>query len=46
MEANGYHRIALNVAWCWKINRDKARGKYARYEGKDDDRDPSFKMVL
>ncbi|KAH7128494.1 major facilitator superfamily domain-containing protein [Dendryphion nanum] len=38
--------IAANVAWCWKINRDKANGKYAEFEGCGDDRDPAFKMVL
>ncbi|KAF2120292.1 major facilitator superfamily domain-containing protein [Lophiotrema nucula] len=38
--------VAANVAWCWKINRDKANGKYAAWEGKGDDRDPEFKLVL
>ncbi|KAH7389854.1 major facilitator superfamily domain-containing protein [Pyrenochaeta sp. MPI-SDFR-AT-0127] len=38
--------IAANVAWVHKINRDKANGKYASWEGKGDDRDPNFKMVL
>lgn len=38
--------ILANVAWCWKINRDKANGKYAEWEGSGDDRDPTFKMVL
>jgi len=38
--------IAMNVAWVWKINRDKARGKYAEFEGKGDDRDPEFIMVM
>ncbi|KAF2011164.1 MFS general substrate transporter [Aaosphaeria arxii CBS 175.79] len=38
--------VAANVAWCWKINRDKAMGKYAEWEGRGDDRDPEFKMVL
>lgn len=38
--------IAANVAWVWKINRDKANGKYAQWEGCGDDRDPNFKMVL
>ncbi|RMZ73080.1 major facilitator superfamily transporter [Pyrenophora seminiperda CCB06] len=38
--------IAMNVAWVWKINRDKARGKYAQFEGKGDDRDPEFIMVM
>ncbi|KAF2669210.1 MFS general substrate transporter [Microthyrium microscopicum] len=35
-----------NVAWCWKINRDKARGKYAEFAGSGDDRDPKFRMIL
>lgn len=38
--------IAANVAWVWKINKDKRAGKYAEWEGKGDDRDPDFKMVL
>ncbi|USP80166.1 hypothetical protein yc1106_07440 [Curvularia clavata] len=38
--------VAANVAWVWKINRDKANGKYAEFEGKGDDRDPNFKMVM
>ncbi|KAH9869921.1 hypothetical protein J1614_006842 [Plenodomus biglobosus] len=38
--------VAANVAWVWKINKDKADGKYAAWEGKGDDRDPEFKMVL
>lgn len=38
--------VAMNVAWCWKINRDKDSGKYARFEGVGDDRDPQFRMVL
>ncbi|KAK3290777.1 uncharacterized protein B0H64DRAFT_378558 [Chaetomium fimeti] len=29
-----------------KINSDKKNGKYARYEGSGDDREPGFKMVL
>jgi hypothetical protein len=29
-----------------KINRDKRSGKYAEWEGKGDDRDPDFKMVM
>lgn len=36
-----------NVLYCAKVNRDKARGKYAEYAGwGDDDRDPEFKFVL
>ena len=38
--------IALNVAFVAKINRDKRSGKYAEFEGRGDDRDPEFKMVL
>jgi nitrate/nitrite transporter NarK len=38
--------IAANVAWVAKINRDKRSGKYAEWEGKGDDRDPDFKMVM
>ncbi|KAH6644749.1 major facilitator superfamily domain-containing protein [Boeremia exigua] len=39
--------IAANVAWVAKLNRDKVLGKYAQFEGyTDDDRAPSFKMVL
>ncbi|KAK3948900.1 major facilitator superfamily domain-containing protein [Pseudoneurospora amorphoporcata] len=38
--------ILANVLWCNKINKDKAKGKYERYEGSGDDRDPAFKMIL
>ncbi|KAL4993712.1 major facilitator superfamily domain-containing protein [Aspergillus recurvatus] len=38
--------ILLNVLYCAKINRDKRNGKYAKYEGYNDDRDPKFMMVL
>lgn len=38
--------VLANVAWCWKINRDKGNGKYDEFEGNGDDRDPNFKMVL
>ncbi|KKK26893.1 putative MFS transporter [Aspergillus rambellii] len=38
--------ILFNVLYCAKINRDKRRGKYAQYEGYNDDRDPKFMMVL
>jgi hypothetical protein len=41
-----HHRVFANVVYCWKINRDKARGKYAQFEGYGDDRDPNFKMML
>jgi hypothetical protein len=36
----------LNVLYCAKINRDKAAGKYGKYIGYGDDRDPEFIMVL
>ncbi|KAL2836201.1 major facilitator superfamily domain-containing protein [Aspergillus pseudoustus] len=38
--------ILLNVFYCAKVNRDKRNGKYAKYEGYNDDRDPKFQMVL
>ena len=38
--------ILANVLWCIKINRDKASGKYDRFIGAGDDRDPAFKMIL
>ncbi|KAL2143658.1 hypothetical protein VTI28DRAFT_10165 [Corynascus sepedonium] len=39
----------LTVGWflvlvCVKINRDKVQGKYSKYVGYGDDRDPSFKI--
>lgn len=40
------NRILLNVLYCAKINRDKANGKYDKYIGYGDDRDPSFRLVL
>ncbi|KAJ4353252.1 uncharacterized protein N0V89_004979 [Didymosphaeria variabile] len=42
----GWFSILANVLYCAKINRDKARGKYTRYVGYGDDRDPAFRMVL
>lgn len=39
-------RVLLNVLYCAKINRDKAGGKYDKYIGYADDRDPDFKMIL
>lgn len=39
-------RILANVLMCHKINKDKAQGKYDRYIGCGDDRDPAFKLVL
>ncbi|RDW67603.1 MFS general substrate transporter-69 [Coleophoma cylindrospora] len=38
--------VGLNVLYCAKINRDKSRGKYAKYAGYGDDRDPEFRLVL
>jgi hypothetical protein len=38
--------VLLNVLYCWKVNKDKAEGKYDKYTGYGDDRDPSFKMIL
>ncbi|KAH8433580.1 putative MFS transporter [Aspergillus melleus] len=38
--------ILLNVLYCAKLNRDKRQGKFAKYEGYNDDRDPEFKFVL
>jgi len=38
--------VAANVAYCAKVNRDKAAGKYEQYRGLGDDRDPDFKFVL
>jgi hypothetical protein len=40
------YRILLNVLYCAKINRDKAAGKFDKYIGYGDDRDPEFKMIL
>ncbi|KAH8772270.1 putative MFS transporter [Hyaloscypha sp. PMI_1271] len=38
--------VALNVLYCHKVNKDKAKGKYDQYVGYADDRDPDFMMVL
>ncbi|OQD67124.1 hypothetical protein PENDEC_c044G06451 [Penicillium decumbens] len=38
--------ILLNVLYCAKVNRDKRNGKYDRYAGYNDDRNPDFRMVL
>ncbi|KAL2421731.1 hypothetical protein ABEF94_000203 [Exophiala dermatitidis] len=38
--------VLLNVLHILKINRDKANGKYDKYIGYGDDREPSFKLVL
>ena len=42
----GKHSILANVLVCAKINRDKANGKYDKYIGYGDDREPNFKLVL
>ncbi|KAI0846718.1 MFS general substrate transporter [Daldinia vernicosa] len=42
----GWFLILCNVLYCWKINRDKANGKYDKFRGFGDDRDPTFKLVL
>jgi predicted MFS family arabinose efflux permease len=42
----GWFLVLCNVLYCWKVNRDKDRGKYDRFAGCGDDRDPAFKMVL
>jgi hypothetical protein len=36
----------INVLYVRKINRDKGRGKYDKFKGYGDDRDPKFKLVL
>ncbi|KAF2501875.1 retrograde regulation protein 2 [Lophium mytilinum] len=38
--------VLLNILYCWKVNKDKVEGKYDKYIGYGDDRDPSFKMIL
>jgi len=39
--------VLANVLYCAKVNRDKAKGKYAQYAGwGHDDRDPEFRLVL
>ncbi|KAL2197060.1 putative MFS transporter [Corynascus similis CBS 632.67] len=42
----GWFLILTSVLVCVKINRDKVEGKYSKYVGYGDDRDPSFKLVL
>ena len=39
-------RILFNVLYCAKVNRDKRNGKYDKYAGYNDDRNPDFKMIL
>ncbi|KAG9244109.1 putative MFS transporter [Calycina marina] len=38
--------VLANVLYCAKVNRDKANGKYDKYTGYADDRDPDFAMIL
>lgn len=38
--------FALNTLHCAYKNRQKREGKYDRYQGFGDDRDPLFKMTL
>ncbi|KAK8042879.1 hypothetical protein PG994_013362 [Apiospora phragmitis] len=42
----GWFFILASVLYCWKVNRDKAHGKYDRFIGAGDDRDPTFKLVM
>ncbi|KAI0173148.1 MFS general substrate transporter [Hypoxylon sp. FL1284] len=42
----GWFLVLCNVLYVAKINRDKAKGKYDKYRGYGDDRDPTFKLVL
>jgi hypothetical protein len=39
-------RILCNVLYCRKVNKDKASGKYNKYAGYNDDRDPQFIFIL
>jgi sugar phosphate permease len=38
--------VFCNVLYCAKVNKDKANGKYDKYIGLGDDREPDFKLVL
>ncbi|QKX57591.1 uncharacterized protein TRUGW13939_04709 [Talaromyces rugulosus] len=38
--------ILCNVLYCRKVNKDKASGKYNKYAGYNDDRDPQFIFIL
>ncbi|KAK8052229.1 hypothetical protein PG993_003614 [Apiospora rasikravindrae] len=42
----GWFFILASVLYCWKVNKDKARGKYDQFIGSGDDRDPTFKLVM
>lgn len=39
-------RVFANVLYCAKVNKDKANGKYEKYAGYADDRDPEFRKIL
>lgn len=39
-------RVLFNVLYCAKVNRDKVNGKYDKYTGYADDRDPEFTLIL
>lgn len=38
--------FALNTLYCAYKNKQKREGKYDKYKGFGDDRDPLFKMTL
>ncbi|THW41258.1 MFS general substrate transporter [Aureobasidium pullulans] len=38
--------VLANILWCHKVNKDKAAGKYDKYIGCGDDREPEFKLML
>ncbi|CAK7223996.1 hypothetical protein SBRCBS47491_005397 [Sporothrix bragantina] len=42
----GWFMILGNVLYCYKVNKDKARGHYDEFIGCGDDREPSFRLVL
>ncbi|KAK8080813.1 hypothetical protein PG997_008631 [Apiospora hydei] len=42
----GWFFILASVLYCWKVNKDKAHGKYDKFIGSGDDRDPTFKLVM
>ncbi|KAH8681725.1 putative MFS transporter [Xylariales sp. PMI_506] len=42
----GWFMILFNVLYCWKVNRDKANGKYDHHIGSKDDMEPTFRLVL
>lgn len=38
--------VLTNVLYCYKVNKDKRSGKYDKYAGCGDDREPEFKLML